>query len=129
MLSAYGTMVYGPDLRAEVRIDKEIVAYYFSLIPKYLYAKPQKYPPHITVVRLGKEKVLNLEQWRKYEGQRIEFEYSPLIQQEKTYFYLDAWSSQIGEIRKGLGLSEYREGFSYYHITIGNIKWTPIQTS
>jgi len=106
-------------------IDDQIARYYFSLIPKAKYPMRQMYPPHITVVRSHPiEIVENREPWGKYEGREITFRYDGLVQFRFPYFYLDAWSEEIGEIRKELGLEPYRPGFDRYHITIANIKYT-----
>lgn len=101
-------------------VDREIGNYYYSLIPKYKPKQRQKYPPHITVVRLHKEK--RPEIWGRYDGRTVEFEYLPLILEDNLYYFLPAFSPEIGRIRREMGLPYYREGFNSYHITIGNKK-------
>jgi hypothetical protein len=125
-----GVLEYGPDIRIVVWIDRNLADYYRSLIPKYKYVQPQKYPPHITVVRTGKEQPTNMTVWNKYQGQSIPFTYDNEVHTDGKYFYLNAWSDRIGEIRQELGLSKFRfsdEGINdhrsgNYHITIGNVK-------
>lgn len=109
-------------------IDPEICRYYFSLIPKYYYAKKQMYPPHITVVRHGRDEP-NYEFWGKYEGETIEYFYRPIIRQSENYFWLDVFSTRLEEIRAELGLSlesPYTvppKGFrKTFHTTLGNMK-------
>ncbi len=108
-------------------IDPEICRYYFSLIPKYYYAKRQMYPPHITVVRKGRDKP-NYKFWNKYEDQQIEFFYDPIIQYDSVYFWLNVFSKQLDVIREELDLSmdSYLlppTGFrKTFHTTLGNMK-------
>ena len=106
-------------------VDKSLVNYYYSLIPKYKYAQRQMYPPHITVVRLGIE-VTNKIKWAqsqaKYNGATITFTYDGLIHFKSPYYFIKVWSNDIGRIRMELGLPQYRDSFNCYHISIGNIK-------
>jgi hypothetical protein len=115
-----GILEYGPEIRAVVWIDPNIALYYRKLMPQYLDLQPQKYPAHITVVRLHKE-IPNLENWNKYAGEKILFSYENKIYFDGTYYYLNAYSDRIGEIRMELGLPKFRFGNSY-HITLGNSK-------
>ena len=110
-----------------VEADQGISDFYRALIPKYYYAKPQKYPAHISVVR--KEVPVNLENWGKYEGEKIEFFYQSYIHIGTVYFWLNVFCCRLEEIRLELGLpvdSPYTlppEGFNKcYHMTIGNKK-------
>jgi hypothetical protein len=120
---------YGPDLQIVALIDETICQYYRSLIPKYYYPKPPKHKSHITVMRLKKETPVNLEFWNKHEGRKISFSYEPLINFSGKYFWLDAQSQEIGDIREELGVPRYRDdgiyqvrAFNSYHITIANLK-------
>lgn len=103
-------------------INGELDDYYRSLIPKAWYVKPQAFPAHITVVRLNREVAANNPNWKLDDGKDIKFAYETIINTDGTYFWLNAWSEDIKKIRNSLGLPDYREGFSSYHITIGNIK-------
>jgi len=123
MFSSTGIFRYGPDIRAVVEIDSNIVEYYKSLIPKYYYLNPQKYDPHITVVRINKELPLNMAVWMKYEGTKIDFEYSPVIQKDGAYWFLDVYSQKIGDIREELELPRFRfADRPCYHISLANSK-------
>jgi len=116
------TVLYGPGIRMIAEVDQELSEYYRSLIPKYYNVKPQRYKCHITIVRTGIETPTNMEFWGKYQDQKISFSYSPIIQNDGTYFWLDAYSSDIEKIREELGLPKYRKDRKEYHITIANIK-------
>jgi hypothetical protein len=112
-----------------VNADQELSNYYRVLIPKWKNAKSQMYPAHITVVREGLEEPKNLEFWGKYQGEKIEFYYSPEVQEGTVYFWLNIFSVRLEEIRIELGLSvhsEYTlppEGFTKcFHMTVGNKK-------
>lgn len=110
-----------------VEVDPAIGPYYRSLVPKYIPIKPQLYPSHISVVR--HEIPPNLEFWGKYEGEVIPFCYDNYIHNGKVYYWLNAFSKRLEEIRLELGLpvdSPYTrppDGLAKtFHITIGNLK-------
>ena len=95
--------------------------------PKWIKTNPQAYPAHISVVR--KEIPPNLEYWGVYEGAPVEFLYTHTVYNGKVYWWLNAFSNRLEEIRVELGLpvhSEYTlppEGFTKcFHLTIGNSK-------
>lgn len=120
---------YGPDIRVIAEIDQNISDYYRSLIPKYYYAVPQRYRSHITIVRTKKESPSKLEFWGKHQGRQITFHYESYIYFDGTFFWLNAYSEEIGEIRQELGLPKYRDDRAFggvlrneYHITIANVK-------
>jgi len=115
--------------RLAVQCDQGLADCYRSLIPKYYNAKRPRYPAHITVVRSYKEIPPNLEPWGKYQGEKIEWFYEPVIRMGTTYFWLNALCNRLEDIRIELGLpvrSEYTrppEGFrKYFHMTIANMK-------
>src|SRR5687767_5811035 len=88
-----------------VEVDQNISDYYRSLIPKYHYVQPQKYPAHISVIR--HEVPVHLEHWGKYEGEEICFCYNPIIRHGKVYWWLDVHSNRLREIRNELGLPDH----------------------
>lgn len=100
-------------------VCKDLSRYYLSLIPKYYYVKPQMYPAHVTIVR---KEVESADLTFAPRSGIIQIEYSPYIQTNGVYWWLDVWSDEIRCIRRSLGLPDYREGFSCYHLTIGNCK-------
>lgn len=117
--------------RCTVEVDQQISEYYRSLIPKYLPVIPPRWPAHITVVRAEKETPVHLEHWAKYDGESVEFYYSPHIRTGKVYYWLNTFCGKLEELRLELGLpirSEYTmppegDGFrKCFHMTIGNQK-------
>lgn len=105
-----------------VKIDKGITDYYYSLIPLSFVARKPLYSAKITVVRSFPIEKFAYELGRQFDGRTISVEYDGCLQYSQPYFYLNCWSKEIGEIRKELGLPEFRNGFKNYHITIGNVK-------
>lgn len=123
---AKGILQYS-DHKLVANVDQELSDYYKSLIPKYINVNPQRYPAHISIVR--KEVPVHREFWGKYEGESVEFFYSPAIRSGTVYFWLDVFSQRFEEIRLELGLpvrTEYTvppDGFiKTFHLTIGNMK-------
>lgn len=123
-----GTLRYSHiGLKLILEVDPNIVCFYRSLIPKHITINPQKYAPHISVVR--HENKLNMEYWRKYEGEQVEFEYSNYIHSGTVYWWLNAFSTRLEEIRVELGLyihdkyTQPPDGYlKCFHITLGNNK-------
>lgn len=111
-----------------VEVDPGISGFYRSLIPKWHKVNSQMYAPHISVVR--KEPVIpNRNKWEAYEGYEVDFLYSNYIYNGQVYWWLNAFSKKLEEIRLELGLpvsSPYTlppEGFDKcFHLTLGNSK-------
>lgn len=109
----------GEDWRLVVELDRGIAMYYAWWVFKR-YWKTIQLPvwrPHITVLD-GKTQVKkhNVEFWKKYEGQVIEFYYSPALEKHWKFWTLPVkQNSQLDEIRKELGINNAHP----YHITIG----------
>lgn len=110
-----------------VEVDPELTAFYRSLVPKSVGLKPQRYIPHISVIR--KEEIPYIEYWGKYEGEEIVFKYESKIYHGKYYYWLNVYCSRLEEIRAELGLPISSEitrppdGWHWcFHTTIGNIK-------
>ncbi len=101
-------------------IDNEIIEYYRALCPKYLYINPPRTPAHISIVRIFE--FPNKEKWHDYQGISITIEYENVIRTDGVYYWLDAFSDEISEIRKSLDLPPFLGNFSSQHITIGNAK-------
>jgi hypothetical protein len=103
-------------------IDPQLIKYYRSLVPHAKYVKPPMNDSHVSIVRIF-EKPLDKDAWGRYNKEEIEVMYDPYINFDDTYFWLDAWSDEIGYIRRSLGLPTFRDSHPYsYHITIGNLK-------
>ena len=111
-----------------VMVDQQIANYYYGLIPPYIQKQRQKHPAHITIIREFEFNLFKIpdseaeEKGGDIHGLPLFFLYQGLIHFTYPYFYLKCWSWQIGQIRKEFGLKEFREGFSCYHITVGNVK-------
>jgi hypothetical protein len=125
-----GILKYNQELencKLILQIDQGIYDFYYSLIPKCLYAQRQMYSAHISVVR--KEIPPNLDKWGKYENETITFYYENKIHFNSTYLWLNCFSTQLEKIRTELGLeitSSYTmppDGFNKcFHITLANFK-------
>lgn len=116
--------------RLTLDVDKELARYYRSLIPKCYLTNLPRYSPHITVVRPEKETPINMEYWERYQGEEIPFYYDHQIFSDETYYWLNAFSDTLENIRSELGLpisSMYtRPPTGYvkcFHITIANKKF------
>ncbi len=122
--SSSGIIQYGyVGSRIICLVDKELVRYYQSLIPKWIRWQPQKHAAHITVVRELKEKIRQeyLGLWGKYEGKSAKFEYNTTIHSDETYFWLNCHSVEFENIRVELGLEKFRMNGSF-HISLCNRK-------
>lgn len=112
-----------------VEVDKQLADYYRALVPKEINLNHQRYLPHISVVRNEKPPYAYEVHWGKYDKQSIEFKYSHYVYNDETYYWLNAFSTRLEDIRIELGLpasSIYTRppsGFQRcFHITIGNTK-------
>ena len=62
------------------------------------------------------------------EGEEVAFTYSPEVQIDETYYWLNAWSSRLEDVREELGLprsdwyTEPPDHSHCFHATIGNTK-------
>jgi hypothetical protein len=101
-------------------INPDIVRFYKSLIPKWIYVNRQKYDAHITIVRKDAETIPNKENQPLVDGKTVWFYYDTQIKTCGTYYWMNVYSRDIEQIRISLGLSKCR--FDCFHITLGNIK-------
>lgn len=120
MIKTSGILQCSPAKIARVLLDDEIARMYRSLIPKYKKVCIPMHSFHLSVVRYF-EKVKD-EVWGKHGGRRIEIFYEDYIYEDDLYYWLNAQSDQVGDIREELGLPRIREGYNCYHLTIGNKK-------
>jgi len=127
MFSSIGQLQYFTNpYKLIVKIEKQISDYYRSLIPKYIHANKQFYDPHITVIR--NEIPTKLDLWEKWKDQEIQFDYENIICNDETYFWLNAYSEKLEDIREELGLpissqwTRSPDGKHKFHITIANRK-------
>lgn len=131
-LSAIGTLRYTNDdgHRLVVDVCEDFGRYYRRLIPKSYPTQRPRWPPHITVVRAGKEKPssLGMEFWGEYEGSEVEFSYDPELRLDRVYYWLNVTSRRLSEIRMELGLpaksrwTRPPDAQECFHITIANRK-------
>lgn len=130
MYSSSGYLIYEIDNsghKLNVIVDRDLSNYYRALIPKYIDVQPQKYPPHISVVR--KETPIHLDKWNCYNGEEVEFFYDGIIRFGQVYCWLNVFCVRLEEIRLELGLpvssiyTKPPEGFiKCFHMTLGNFK-------
>ena len=85
-----------------------------------LKLQPPMHGSHITVIA-GKYEPNHIEQyWKKYDGQSVEFQYSPEIGSDDTYFWLPVFCKEFKSVRIELGLTPTIP--IPWHLTIGNLK-------
>lgn len=128
MFTSTGTLVasVGQGFKLIVEVDPEISNYYRSLIPEYHRVNRQRYAPHISVIR--DESILYSEEWNSLQGRLVTFWYGGVIHNDETYFWLEANSWELQDIRVKLGLTSTSritrspDGCHSFHITLGNVK-------
>ena len=109
-----------------VEIDPQIAAYARALVPKHLVCRPQKYAPHITVIR--NECVPNFAKWAFCEGEVVTFDYDPQVQIGSSYYWLNVYCDVLTGLRlyfglrKSYHLSRPPSGEDCFHTTVGNSK-------
>lgn len=117
--------------RMSLQIDHDIVNFARSLLPPTVQLNKQRYYPHITVIR--EEPELDELLWerdhiRGLQARRVHFYYDPCVVPGEVYWWLRAWSDELIEIRRSLGLPDLAwgcrppDGEDCFHITIGNTK-------
>ena len=134
MFKATGKLIYDPRSEAASRkgfqswwmiLDTpESIPYYYRYWLKReigLSLNAPVWRSHVTVCRGETPK--KQWNWKKYEGRRITFEYSPEIKLSETYAWLSIYSRELEEIRVELGLAP--QPFVRFHLTIGNTKNKP----
>lgn len=125
-----GTLRYSihPEVGHKVvlEIDWGISLLARALIPVWMNVQPQRYSPHVSVVR--KERPRNMAAWGAREGERVPFEYGTWIFDDGVYFWLQVYSERLKEIRAELGLSGSSrvsrppDGVECFHTTVANRK-------
>lgn len=130
MYGGHGVLHYSHSVekgyRLVVDIDPEIARLARYFISMAADIRLPRYPAHITVVR--DEVPTVLEMWGVDDGDEVHFNYSPIVYNDKTYWWLIAHSAHLLSIRARLGLAPYSEksrppdGTDCFHITVGNTK-------
>ncbi len=110
-----------------VEVDPGIVQLARGLLPKNIPLKPQRYAPHITVLR-GEPVLPSNVIWGIYEEAEIDFIYDADACWDDDYYWLRVYCPWLQWLRTELGLPETSEqsrppgGEHCFHITIGNTK-------
>lgn len=136
MLKSTGTFRYSPTLNGSlmrrdggttrwwliIDCDEELSRYlrhlYFLSTYRTTTVQSPLWGPHISVIR-GEEPP-HKEAWEKLDGQEVEFEYEPLVQEGQGYLWVAVQCEPALSLREELGLS--REPDPPLHLTIGNLK-------
>jgi hypothetical protein len=99
-----------------------LVAYYqYWLHKKGVDINTSAWGSHVSIVR--GERPANQDAWRKYQGKRVWFEYSPEnVHGRFGYWWIEVRSPELERIRVELGLKPQPK--KPFHITIGKeIDW------
>jgi hypothetical protein len=127
MFKSTGTLIYSDSpYKLIVEVDDDLGNYYRQFIPRAWQVRKPMYPSHISIVR--NEAPPNLSVWNKYQNKEIDFEYDSFIYFDEIYYWLNAYSAILEDIRLELGLPNLSEftkspdGKHRFHITIGNTK-------
>ena len=101
-------------------LSSDLGKYYRSLLPKAWGINPPTNPPHISIVRVFEKP--DRSRWGEFDGQELDVTICDGIETDGTYYWLDCFSDEVGYVRRRLGLSTFRQAYTCYHITIGNVK-------
>jgi hypothetical protein len=128
MFTGKGIINYDDEdgFRITLKINPDLSDYYRSLLPKALQVTKPGWPSHITVVRPEKEIPPKIRYWGDYQGEEVEFIYSSDLEYGHGFYWFNAWSKRLEDIREELGLDNYSRfpliPFGYkktFHCTIG----------
>jgi hypothetical protein len=104
-----------------LQCDAEIGRYYREMFYAWNRARGRLQRPawesHISVIR-GEEPP-KPDGWSALEGRLVEFRYSPELQTNDEYFWLDVECDELLDIREQLGLP--RNPLFDLHLTIGRV--------
>lgn len=140
LLKGTGVLIYDPyrgkmkrntNWWIVVNTDDEIARYYRWWVMRryWIDLKDPSWGAHISVLRGGKPRDEKQHLWKKYQGEKIDFAYSPNVRQSgdttggdrpNHFWFVDVWSDRLTEIRKELGFTTVFDGKPIkYHMTIG----------
>ena len=140
LLKGTGVLTYDPhrpglksktDWWIVVNTDSEICRYYRWWVYRRYMLELQKpsWGAHVSVLRGGKPAGDKMHLWKKYQGEKIEFEYEPIIRHSgdttrgdrpDVFWFVDVWSDRMNEIRAELGFTNvFRDQPIKYHLTVG----------
>lgn len=127
-LTSQGSLEYSVKdgyFRLVVLVDPELHRFFRSLVPKYYTCHPQRYSPHITVVRGERPKT---SAWERHKGELVAFQYDPYLHHDGRYWWFNCFSDRLTTFRLELGLplsyhlSRPPTGEECFHSTVGNSK-------
>jgi hypothetical protein len=104
-----------------VEVNKDLTAYYRWLVGNRVILLKPSFGSHITVCK-------GIDEAKKYQNERVEFEYSHLVRisgdttgqdRPDSYYFLDVWCPRLIDIREDLGLPTYFK----FHLTIGRLHY------
>lgn len=102
--------------------DPEIGAYYRNLFwlhtNKCQSIQRAAWASHISIVR--NEEPPDPTKWYEYDGEEIEFDYTPPVQNNEIFYWLPVTCERLLDIREELGLP--RQPAYGLHLTVGNNK-------
>jgi hypothetical protein len=101
-------------------VDPGIAEYYRWWVKKRfgLWLQNTAFIPHVTILD-GKNAntPIDMKQWKKFEGQTIDIEYSVDLQQHWKFWVLPVRGNDLQFIRQSIGLAPTYK----YHITFGRM--------
>jgi hypothetical protein len=92
------------EYRLTLQVGQDLSDYYRKLIPRYCRVQRQGWAAHLTVVRPGTDQPGRIRYWGDYEGEIVEFIYSPYLENGHGFYWFNAWSKRLEQIREELGL-------------------------
>ena len=138
LLEGTGVLTYDPyrpglktkkDWWIVVNTDNEICRYYrWWVWNRYMIdLQNPSWGAHLSVLRGGKPAEDKMHLWKKYQGETIKFKYEAFVRhtgitgnEPNIFWYVDAWSDRLGEIRDELGFTNTFDGKKIkYHLTCG----------
>lgn len=106
MFTSKGKLEYDDKegFRVVLKVDQDLSNYYRALTPLYYRVFKPRWAAHITVVRPEYDVYPKIRYWEDHAGEEIEFIYDPYVLNGNGYYWINAWSKRLEEIRIELGL-------------------------
>jgi hypothetical protein len=82
----------------------------YPVTQRGVYVSESAWKAHVSVSRGVKPR--NMKAWGKYEGKRVRFQYSPMVQTNGAHYWLPVISDELDAIRKELGLVKVARTFN-----------------